>query len=153
MVQCERWGKNEETERRKRGKRIYWRKSRKKDGRQNENSCKCVAEEPGILEDDPSEQLISPANVIAVIRLCWMYLERSGHIPVAHRRKVREGDDRRRAREKTRQRNLNRQQGDSCFCSDSQGILYWETSWKILQPSSTGNNQMHWCLRIRRPEN
>lgn len=64
-----------------------------------------MAEEPGILEDDPSEQLISPANVIAVIRLCWMYLERSGLIPVVHRREAREGDDRRRVREKTRQRN------------------------------------------------
>lgn len=129
----------------------------KKDGRQNKNSCKCVAEEPRVLEDDPGQQLTSPANVIAVIRLCWMYLERSGHIPVAHRRKAREGDDRRRVREKTRPRNLNVQQGDSCFCSDSKGILYCETSWKILQPSSTNtsteNNQKHWCLRIRRPEN
>lgn len=115
-----------------------------------------MAEEPGILEDDPSEQLISPANVIAVIRLCWMYLERSGHIPVVHRRKAREGDDRRRVREKTRQRNWNMQQGDSCFCSDSQGILYCETGWKTLQPSSTNNstetNQMHWCPRIRNVE-
>lgn len=136
--------------------RTEWKEGKEYIG-QNENSCKCVAEEPGILEDDPSEQLISPANVIAVIILCWMYLERSGPIPVVHRRKAREGDDRRRVREKTRQRNLNRQQGDSCFCSDSQRIFYCETSWKILQPSSTNNstenNQMHWCLRIRRPKN
>lgn len=148
MAERERWGKNEEQDGRKRGKRREHRER---------NVWKCVAEEAGILEDDPSQQLISPANVIAVIRLCWMYLERSGHIPVAHRRKAREGDDRRRVREKTRQRNLTMQQGDSCFCSDSQGILYYETSRKILQPSSTNNstesNHMHWCLRIRRPEN
>lgn len=147
MVECERQGKNEEQDGRKRGIRIYWRKSRKKDGRQSENSWKCVAEEPGILEDDPSEQLISPANVIAVIKTAldvfrekWAYP--SGASQESKRRRQKEGRRENKAEE---------------FKHATRRLLLLFCQLENTAASSTNNstetNQMHWCLRIRRPEN
>lgn len=69
----------------------------KKDGRQNQNSTQTLS----VQEDNQSEQLIYQANVIALIRLLWVYLQTN---------KKDKEMDRGRVKEKIKQRKLNMQQ-------------------------------------------